>query len=173
MKKIIFYFISCLSLFLFVGCSQSSDTTVENIKTVLTTQFTSPDEELVTLYKENLTTIGSTTDEPPKDSSELDHYLENIYQQYFSENYYDTFIAKDGILFQFAAETSGYDMSVDSVDVTESDDIYEFSIIINFHKENETENQATVTGTVSIDDNGKITRINYLDDDGLYDSLLH
>lgn len=172
MKKLLLYFISFLSLFIFVGCSNSNDTIVDNIENVLTTQFTSPDEELVTLYLENMTVIGNgNTDESPKDSSDLDHYLENTYQQYFSEESYETFISQDGLLYQFLAESAGYDMSVDAIDVTESDGTYEFSVIVNFQKENETENQATVTGTVGVDDNGKITRINYLDDGGLYNSL--
>lgn len=179
MKKFYLLFISFLSFTFFIGCSDTkSNIAIENIEKVLTAQFTSADEELLSLWEENLVIAhdGLKNNIPDTTSkSELDTYLSDIYQQYFTDDAFDSFISNDGLLHQITAATSGYHMSVDSTTIIRTDSkhpSYQISIVVNYHKDNEPSSSATVTGFVSVDKQGKITRINILDDDNLYATFI-
>lgn len=179
MKKFYLVFISFFSFTFFIGCSDTESTIAkENIEKALTTQFTSADEELLSLWEENSIIIrdGIKNNIPDTtNKSELDTYLTNIYQQYFTDGALDSFISNDSLLYQITAATSGYHMSVDSTTITRTDSkqpSYQISVVVDYQKDNEPPNSATVTGFVSVDKQGKITRINILDDDNLYATFI-
>lgn len=179
MKKFYTLLISFLGITLFIGCTDiRNNTAKKNIETVLRTQFTSADEELISLWEENLViTRDGIKDEIPDETSEnkLNTYLTNTYKQYFSVNALNSFISNDGLLYQIMAATAEYHMFVDSITVTKTDsnhDSYQVSITVHYQKENEELKRAIITGFVSVNKKGEITRINILDDDNLYTTFI-
>lgn len=165
MKNFYITLFSLLCLLIVVGCTGSRNTIAEkNIREVITTQFTSADKELISLWSEQHI-----------NSEKLDTYLANTYQQYFSDNAYDSFISGDGLLYQIAAANSEYHMFIDSISITETESnhsSYKISVIVNYQKDEEPLQSATVTGFVSVSKEGKITRINIIDDGNLYTTFI-
>lgn len=179
MKIIYMLLLGFFSITTFGGCyDTSNDTAKENIEKVLTTQFTSVDEELISLWEDNLviTQDGMNNSIPDVTSKHaLGTYLSNTYEQYFDESALDSFISKDGLLYQTTAALSDYQMSVGSVSLAETNSkhrSYQITVVVNYQKANEPLNSATVTGFVSVNKQGKITRINIIDDGNLYTTFI-
>lgn len=161
---------------LVAGCSSSKplkstplDQNVKTIKTVLVKQFTGPDLKLIELLnsEENGTVIGEDGGKQPKSPTELEKYYEKIYQAYFTENMYNSFIAANAFHYQFLAHNKGYQLTVDHIDVEEietTEGAYEFKVNVLSGKEGTEQKNAVVSGRVYFNKDGKITKIRYLDD---------
>lgn len=177
MKKIVVLICSMIICIAFTGCSNSNNNTAkENIENVLTNRFTSNDE-FIEQWEESLNVIGEDIENVSSENNnenEVDSYLEDMYKKYFIESAYDKFISTDALMYQVAAKGAGYTMSVDKImlsDIEGENASYSFSVDVLCTKEQE-EFNSTVIGTVNVDEDGKITRIVYSDDGGLYNSLL-
>lgn len=97
-----------------------------------------------------------------------------MYKKYFIESAYDKFISTDALMYQVAAKGAGYTMAVDKITLSNIEGenaSYSFSVDVLCTKGQEEFNSAVI-GTVNVDEDGKITRIVYSDDGGLYNSLL-
>ena len=171
---------SFLLLGIISGCTSSNtltstpqDKNLTTIKTVIDKQFTGPDLKLIEMLtsKENVTVIGKDGEvTQPKSSTDLEKYYEKIYQPYFTEKMYNSFIAAYASHYQFLANKSGYQIKVDKIDIKEdekSEGAYEFKVNVLYGKDGSKQKNAEVSGRVDFNKDGKITNIRYLDDGGL------
>ncbi|MDP5277098.1 hypothetical protein [Chengkuizengella axinellae] len=154
----------CLTLaILVVGCSsETEDENIKVIKSVLQQQFTS-DQELIEILDRFTNT-----------STELEDYLDEQYKSYFTENYYYGFIGSHAMTYQLTAHYENYIISVKSIDIKQNEateGAYNFTVNVIYKKEGAGEKQAKVMGRAHIYEQGKISHMYYLNDNGLYKSL--
>ncbi|MBA2176290.1 hypothetical protein H0266_15435 [Halobacillus locisalis] len=170
-------------LFLLVGigwllaaCSTNGVSTDEEIiKSVLLQQFTGPDQKLMHLVDdpENGTVIGNE-EATPTEPTELDLYLEDQYQSYFSETMYDQFIGSYAMDYHNAAYTNGYQFEPVNIEVEADENTegaYDFTVDVVYEKKESEERKAVVIGRVNMNTDGTITRYRLLGDSGLSMSL--
>ncbi|ALX50426.1 hypothetical protein [Lentibacillus amyloliquefaciens] len=158
--------------------SAPSNEIVATIRKVLETQFTGPDEELIQLLNapENMTIIGKgveSSDEEKQTNTELESYLNEKYKDHFTENMYSDFIGKYAMGFQTSAHENGYRLEVADISIDQSENnenIYDFSVTVQYQKDDGEKNEAEVTGNAHMKD-GKIGNMEYLDDEGLSQAL--
>ncbi len=170
-----------------VGCSSSDisepvhqNENVSTINTVIEHQFTGPDQELIELYNspENGTEIGDgkeKSDEELEKPTELDLYLKEKYQSHFTENMYSKYIVTYALDYQLAASMNDYKMEVNSINIEhneKNEDIYDFTANVLYKKEENEQVIAKVSGRANIYEEGKIAKIQFLDDDGLLEALM-
>ena len=150
-----------LFVLLFVaGCSSSvkssQDPNITAIKTVLEHQFTGPEPEFV---------------EGLDDIEKLEQYYENRYKPYFTEERYNSFIATTAFQYVLVAYNNGKEIKVEKVDVEKEEDAYTFKVTVLYGKKDGDQESAEVTGRVKFNEEGKITNIQYMNDDGLSEKL--
>ncbi|MFC7064178.1 hypothetical protein [Halobacillus seohaensis] len=169
--------------FVSTGCSSvntsdsaSKDQNVTTIETVLNQQFTGPDQKLIDLLDdpENSTIIGNGETTTPEEPTQLDLYLEEKYQPYFSESMYDEFIGTYATGYHASAYNNGYKfeiekMGIENVEATEG--AYDFTVNVLYNKEGTEERNSKVTGRININEEGEITKFRLMDDEGLSKSL--
>ncbi|UOR14156.1 hypothetical protein [Halobacillus amylolyticus] len=170
---------------LIVGCSSSDtskttsqDENITTIETVLEHQFTGPDQKLIELLDDpnNQTIIGKEGDNGSSETkpTELDLYLEETYKSYFTEDMYDKFIGSYALGYHTAAYNNGYQLEVKNIDIKQNDtteNAYDFTVNVQYQKENSQEMTFEVTGRAHIYEEGKISNIDFSDDDGLLEAL--
>ncbi|WNF24806.1 hypothetical protein [Mesobacillus jeotgali] len=153
-------FLSCILLFV-AGCSTSVKSTSQDpniiaLKTVLEHQFTGPDQEFI---------------EGTDNIEKLEQYYEKRYQPYFTEERYNSFIATTAFQYVLVAYNNGKEIKVEKVDVEKEEDAYTFKVTVWYGKKDGDQESAEVTGRVKFNEEGKITNIQYLNDDGLSENL--
>ncbi|WP_173916777.1 hypothetical protein [Halobacillus sp. Marseille-Q1614] len=168
--------------FLVAGCSssqpaESADREAEtNIKKVLEHQFTGPDQELLKHLKDPgiATVIGIDGEtKPPKKSTPLDQYLQDTYGEYFTENMYEKFVLLHAMSYYFEVEDSSYTINLVEADIREdvdTEDAYFFTARVLFENENDAYT-AEVTGKANVNEDKKIERMLYFDDDRLIEKI--
>lgn len=177
MKKYFVKFFLVVSIFgmlLFItGCVSAEDENIKNITTVLDTQFTGPDQKLIDeidkISDEVPTTVGVYSPTSPG----LNAYFEEKYSSYFTEDGYDTFVAKYSMTYQLAAHNTDQQIEVKNVEVaTEDKEKYDFTVNVSVYDASDNEVLNTdVTGRAYIYDGEKIASIDYLDDTALAKGL--
>ncbi len=170
---------------LIVGCSSSDasknkpqDENITTIETVLEHQFTGPDQELIKLLENpnNQTIIGKEGGNGASEAkqTELDLYLEETYKSYFTEDMYNEFIGTYALGYHTAAYNNGYQLEVRNIDIKQNDtteNAYDFTVNVQYQKENNKKMSSEVTGRAHIYEEGKISNIDFSDDDGLLEAL--
>lgn len=167
------YIIPILFFYLVLnGCVQGEESSEneESLKTVLETQLSGPDEDLIGLIRDpsNRTIIGDAPEDAPEgaqqnEPNDLDLYLEAIYKEYFIESAYETFIGEIATSYQVAAHLSGYEISPEEINIDRSENgenSYHFSVNVEISGDDgdSTEN---VEGRANFNDEGKISNIDY------------
>ncbi|MYL33883.1 hypothetical protein GLW05_09755 [Pontibacillus yanchengensis] len=165
-----------------LGCSMevtssTEEKHIETIKHVLEKLFTGPDQELVELFEEpeNVSVIGregesSSTESP----TELDRYLEDQYKPYFTTNMYERFIGIYAMNYPLKSYASDYQLRVGSIEVDQiesTEGVYDFTVHVMYGKDGMEEKEKEVEGRVNVNDEGKISNIEILDDHGLSEKL--
>ena len=155
-------------IFLVVGCSNENiDTTerdenVETIETYLENELTGPSDELKVLLKDE-------NPYPP----ELDEYLQERYNPLVAD--FDKMVSTSQLLnWLREAAANGYELKTSNIEVEKIKDIendaYDFEVKVEYTKNDQTDT-TSVTGTINMNEEGKITTIRNINDNGLLDSL--
>ncbi|WP_079508775.1 hypothetical protein [Mesobacillus jeotgali] len=151
-----------LVVLLFVaGCSStvkstSKDPNMTAIKTVLEHQFTGPDSEFI---------------EGTENTEKLEEYYEKRYKSYFTEERYNSFIAASAYTYVLLAYNNDKEIKAEKVDVRTEEGWYHFNVTVSYGEAGNGQNSAEVTGKAKINDDGKITNVQYLNDGGLTSNL--
>ncbi|MFC7319765.1 hypothetical protein [Halobacillus campisalis] len=159
--------------------SGAEDKNGETLEALLTTHFSTADEELVKLIEspENNTIIGEDGDESteqPESPTELDVYLEDEYSAYFTEHAYSEYIGSQAFSYGLAAYYNDYQLQTDRVDYKESssgEEAYDFTVTVDYKKEDGVEKTADVSGRVNFNEEGKISRFMIHEDEGLLETI--
>ncbi|MFC4024711.1 hypothetical protein ACFOUV_12985 [Oceanobacillus longus] len=169
MKKVISRFIVILlvGLVLFVAsCSPNTETepldeNIATIETVLEHSFTGPEQKLIEIWND----IHSDEDEMEDIESafeELNSYTSEKFKPYFIEESYTSYISSYGFTFLSNAYRNGYQLNLNRIDLETSevnDNIYKFSLEVQYQKEDSDEQVVNVTGEVNINEDGFISNM--------------
>ena len=176
--KISFVFLSLfiiISSLLLNGCSQNEavDPNRKVIQKVLELQFTGPDEKLVDLLENPKYKVVKNGKE---ENHELDKYIEEVYGSYFTVSELDFFMRTFGTPFQILANHNGYKLSFKGVTIKQHEkhlNRYNFTAQVSYQKNGGKEETKEVEGLIlfSTDEEGKIGRFQYGNDNGLSDIL--
>lgn len=181
-KTFLFKFLLIVSLILISGCSfgtESKDTNTSTLEKVLEHLLNGPHDELIELVNDpaNQTIIGIGEKNEEKQNndgaSELDDYLQDLYGLHFTDNAYERFYRLYPLEYQLYAYENDYKMSIDTIDVEESDKKnkrYDFTALVTITDVSEDEassKKVEVEGYANFSQEGKITRFNISDDNGL------
>ncbi|MCM3572351.1 hypothetical protein M3172_04065 [Mesobacillus subterraneus] len=152
--------LSCVLLFV-TGCFAtdkplSKDPNITALQTVLEHQFTGPDPEFI---------------EGSDNIEKLEQYYEKRYKPYFTEERYNSFISTSAYQYILVALNNDKQIKMDKVKVEKDEDTYTFKMTVLYGKEESSQNSAEVTGRAKFNNEGKITSIQYLNDDGLSEKL--
>lgn len=167
-----------VGIFMFAtGCSStniqstSKDDNASSIETVLQNQFNGPDPELMSLLKdpENATFIGNMAKEGnnKEKGNELEKYFSEIYKPSFTENMYTKFIGAYAMNYHTAAAENNYKIKVEELKINQDDsnkENYDFSLNVSYEG-NEKNGSEKVKGKAYMNDEGKINKIEYFEND--------
>jgi hypothetical protein len=154
-----------IGMFLFLtGCSSSvnssgEDQNISAIKTVLEHQFTGPDSEFI---------------EGLDNTEKLEQYYEKRFRPYFTEERYTSFIASQAYDYLLMAYNNGVQIKAEKVTVEgieSTDGVYHFKVVVVYDKEGNNQKSAEVSGKATLNKEGKIASIQYLNDGGLSHEL--
>lgn len=174
-KAAIMGFMVVLAGGLSAACSttEATDQNIDIVEKVLELQFNGPDERLMELLQNpEYTTIV----EDQQVNEELDAYINDVYGEYFTEDYLVPFFQTAGLMYPTAADFSGYELQMKDVVVKQAEKVsnrYTFTATVGYVKPGEQEKVADVSGVVlfSTSEKGKIGKLDYGEDDGLYKEL--
>ncbi|WP_377890236.1 hypothetical protein [Alkalihalobacillus sp. R86527] len=148
--------------------SQGKSEGEKNVRTVLETIFTGPNEEQVKLLNSN--------GDIEKFSENLNDYRQENFKPYMSTNFYDSHILKlsGGIGFLHIAHPA-YILEVDEMTLEEreaKEGDYDFIVKVSYtNKESGKSETMNVEGTASTNEDGKITSIRYLNAEEFRDAI--
>lgn len=155
-------------LILVVGCSNSdsgskdSNENVKTIQTYLENEFTGPSDELIKALEQE----GPY---PP----ELQVYLEKNYKPLVAD--FEQFVNKNyALVFLRFAYGNEYQLKPTNIDIQKinntQNNAYNYEVKVEYSKGGQ-KNTSTITGRINLNDNGKISVIRNMDDDGLLEKL--
>ncbi len=126
--------------------------------------------------EEGLSIIGKEldTDSKSPENSLIEKELESMYKTFLTDKYYDIFIRKHALTFEIAAVRSGYEITVNSINVypKENDPIgYSFKVNVTYGKDTSQNSTAEISGSAQCIEEGKLSYINYIDDGGLLNNM--
>ncbi|MGG3915801.1 hypothetical protein [Rossellomorea vietnamensis] len=162
MKKLSVKLLLLVSIMILaVGCSapKESDENVQTIQTFLKNEFTGPDDELKSAFKQD----GAF---PP----ELREYVEENYKPLMMD--WEDMLNTNHILFyQRMAYEKGYQLKPIHIEIKKDQDhAYEYEVKVEYEKNGES-NTTTVSGRMNLNDDGEIVTIRNMDDGGLLEKL--
>ena len=162
MKKLAMYvLLLALIIVLAAGCSppKENDKNIETIQAFLENEFTGPDDELTSAFKQD----GAF---PP----ELEEYVAENYKP-LVKNWEDMVNGNHILLYQRMAYENGYLLKPTNIDIKKDQDFaYEYDVKVEYSQDGET-NTATVSGRMNLNDDGKIVSIRNVEDGGLLKKL--
>lgn len=175
-NHLLFVFIFICGLMLIgSGCgtvTNDEDEDESSLEAVLVKLFTGPDEKLVELASDpdNQTVIGQGVENNNEDSNEeeteLDEYLKELYEPYFTEEAFEAFKAIYVLDYQLKAETNDVEMKPNSIEIEKVDEEngrYNFTLDVVYENDAESET-SEVTGLVNFSGN-EITRFEITGDE--------
>jgi hypothetical protein len=167
--------IALLSL-LVAACSETEpkDKNKVAIQTILKHEFTAPDKEFMSIFNDLINQQRNNPGTLP-DDTELTNYLEKLYGPHFTEFGYDSHIMIYPLNFQAAADNSGYQITVDKIDVEQSEDRprdYDFTVHVTYEKDGSDKKKAEITGLAICPEEGKIGKIRYNRDYGEFEKII-
>jgi hypothetical protein len=185
-KRISLAFLLFGVLLFFVGCSSNTDSAsptkdgnITTLEDILEKVFTGPNQELNELLEDpdNATIIGKEEGtKNPKHPTELDLYLEEMYQSYFTKDMYSKFLGEIALYYQqLFLTSSNIKTEVDSIDIKQNESArnsYEFIANVKFQKEGNEPKIYEVTGQANFTEEGKIAGFKISTDNGLSEALI-
>ncbi|NQD65037.1 hypothetical protein HP456_03795 [Bacillus haikouensis] len=144
------------------------DDNIETIETVLKKSFSGPDKELTKILNKKESYIDE--DKVQEYQNELFSYYENVYQPYFEENRFQDHVMNNKLTYNELAYSNGYHLETARIDVKEDEKTkgaYEFTVHVQYKKDENEAGETTVSGRVNIYEKGKINSLRYYDDGGL------
>ena len=191
MKKALGILFLIFTSLLIVGCSangtaedngaeETVDKSVQAIRTVIEQEFNGPDEKYKALWEamaEAQTSVKYSDDyeaflESPE-YQELMSYTEETYASYFTDNGYDNFINATPA-FLYARADQDYELNTSNIEIAQSKNgttLYDFTFQVEYTDENGETSQFNFKGNAIAPEEGKIGKIEYLDEDGLIQEL--
>lgn len=171
---ILLSFVTLLAGIFLAGCSQTEagDSDKEMIEKVLALEFNGPDEELMALMwnPDNKKVIDGV-----EVNEELDAYVQEKYDEYFTESALDTFIRTGGTSYHSFAHSNDYALDFKGATIEEAENAsnkYTFTAQVGYQKEGGDEEIAEVEGVVLFSTaEKKIGKFQYGKDSGLSDEL--
>ncbi|WP_019415796.1 hypothetical protein [Paenisporosarcina sp. TG20] len=167
-----------LTLFL-TGCSEQKikvgaveDPNMETIKKYLEIEYNGPDEEAVRVQNEMfdaMTNSGKTGVEQYTD------YINETFSPYVEEEEFQKLILINLVFtYHYQAHESGYTFKTDQIQIQQQEGFernYDYKVDVTYEKEGE-KNSATLTGFVTMSENGKISGVKSLSDSGFYTEMI-
>jgi hypothetical protein len=141
---------------------------IDTIEKVLKHSFSGPDKELKQILDEKESYIDE--DKVQEYQNELFSYYEKVYQPYFEENRFQDHVMNNKLTFNEWAYSNGYQLEVAKIDVKEdekNEGAYEFTVNVQYKKDDNDVGETMVSGRVNIYESGKINTLRYYDDGGL------
>jgi hypothetical protein len=110
-------------------------------------------------------------EEPAK---ELEAYTKELFEQYVTSEYYKEFPNIYGFHYLLTAYWSEYELQVNKIDIEKTDsdeDIYDFTIELQYQKLNEEPETEVITGQANMNDEHKMERFD-IRDNGFLESVI-
>lgn len=167
------------TLFL-TGCSEQKieveaveDPNIEKIKSYLKIEYNGPDDEAVRVRNEM---FDDTIDSGKTGVEQYTDYINEIYSPYVEEEKIEELNLMNLVFtYHYPAHESGYTFKANQIQIQQQEGFernYNYKIDVTYEKEGE-KNSATLTGFVTMSENGKISGIKGLSDSGFYTEMLH
>jgi hypothetical protein len=130
---------------------------VKTIQTFLKVEITGPNEEFKKAFDQ-------TSNQGP-DFALMNAYNKKYYSPLLSKDYYQQFINdRYETMFLEPAYEQGYQFKVKNIEIKKQKDDYNWSADVDYTKDGKTKT-STVNGIISLNDNGKIIYIRFIDGD--------
>lgn len=154
------------------GDRKSDNKNEEAIKTVIENIYTCPNDELIKLYTElhnNMLTNPQLQVDIVGYHREINDKIEDMYKEYISSNWYDSFFMRFTTTYYVYSTASDYNITVDHIDITQSDTIpmnYSFTIYLDYGKVGDEKNRLEIEGSAQFsEEEGKISYLQLFDRD--------
>ena len=169
-----------LLLILFLtGCSEQKievkaveDLNIETIKKYLEIEFNGPDERAIQVRNDM---FEETTDSEKSGIEQYTDYMNETFSFYVEEEEIQELILKNHVYtYHYLADEIGYTFNSDQIQIEQQESFernYGYKVDVTFGKEGE-KNFATLTGFVTMSENGKISGIKRLNDSGFYQEMI-
>jgi len=193
MKKAFGILFLIFTSLLIVGCSangtaedngaeaeETVDKSEQAIRAVIEKEFNGPDEKYKALWEamaEAQTSVKYSDDyeaflESPEYQG-LMSYMEETYASYFTENGYDNFINSTPA-FHYSNRDQDYELNTSNIEIAQSENgttLYDFTFQVEYTGENGESEQFNFKGKAIAPEEGKIGKIEFLDQGGLLQEL--
>ncbi|WP_226577400.1 hypothetical protein [Halobacillus litoralis] len=146
--------------------SESQNQGEDNISTVLENVFDGPGEEQEAL-------LASDSDVEDK-GEKLDEYYKENFQPYMSESFFERFVNTNGAWTFLQPAYPEYALIVDEITLEEKDEEghHSFTVKVSYTNNESGESETmTVEGTAYTNEDGKLTSIQYINDEELRTAL--
>jgi hypothetical protein len=153
-------------VFFIVGCSSNTETepqdeNITTIETVLEHSFTGPENELIEIWND-IHSDENGIEEIESAIGDLNSYTSEKFKPYFAEEGYNSFISSFGFAFLDYAYRNGYQLKLNNFEAETSevkDNIYNFSLEVQYQKEDNAEQVVNVTGEANINEDGLVSNM--------------
>ncbi|HWT26407.1 MAG TPA: hypothetical protein VN131_00575 [Mobilitalea sp.] len=142
----------------------------ETIRIVNEQIFTCPNNDIISLYNDMLNTTENKAQSTPGlgvvDSTELDKKLYEMYSNYISSEWFESFRTKYYSKFYVYSIASEYEMKVHTIDIVQSKKIptnYSFTIYLTYGPKDGVKKDTEVEGSAQLTNEGKISFITFFD----------
>ncbi|MCZ8536527.1 hypothetical protein M9R32_04950 [Paenisporosarcina quisquiliarum] len=167
-----------LTLFL-TGCSEQKieveaveDPNIETIKKYLEIEFNGPDEKAIQVRNDM---FEETTDSEKTGIEQYTDYMNETFSPYVEEEEIQELILKNHVYtYHYLAHEIGYSFKTDQIQIHQQEAFkrnYDYQVDVTFEKGGE-KNVATLTGFITMSENGKISGIKSLSDSGFYQEMI-
>ncbi|MGE6487733.1 hypothetical protein [Paenisporosarcina sp. NPDC076898] len=167
-----------LALFL-TGCSEQKievasveDPNIETIKKYLEIEFNGPDERAIQVRNDM---FEETTDSEKTGIEQYTDYMNETFSPFVEEEEIQELILKNHVYtYHYLADEIGYTFNADQIQIEQQESFernYDYKVDVTFGKEGE-KNFATLTGFVTMSENGRISGIKSLSDSGFYQEMI-
>jgi len=167
-----------LALFL-TGCSEQTievekveNPNIETIKKYLEIEYNGPDEEAVRVRNEM---FDDTTDTGKTGVERYTDYINDTLGPYVEEEEIQNMILTSLVFtYHYQADESGYTFNTDKIQIQQQEGIprnYDYQVDVTFEIDGE-KDFATLTGFVTMSEDGKISGVRSLGDSGFYQEMV-
>jgi len=178
-KQKVGVFLLLLAMFL-TGCSEQKievetveDPNIEIIKKYLEIEYNGPDEEVVRVRNEM---FDDTTESGKTGVEQYTEHINDTFSPYVEGGQIQRLILTSlGFIYHYQAEESGFTFNSDKIQIQQQEGFernYDYKVDVMFEKDGE-KNFATMTGFVTMSENGKISGVKSLNDSGFYQEMVN
>lgn len=147
---------------------------IDSIEQVLKSEFTSPKQKYTKIIQnpKNLTYVDGKKVVKASNGSELYNYVEGLYQPYFTKAGFENFFVSNA--FSYTLQANDIHIKVDNISIKQNeydDTDFNFEVKVKYSKEGDGVKNYKIKGVATIPEKGKISKITYLDDGGLMQTI--